>query len=177
MDAEDHYSWYISEPIKEERWVYCDNAFTPVECEQIIDMYDPNHKGILLGEANKWIFARITGITQQINRDFYNYDLTKIDYIEIQKHCDTDHHPYPKKLDIMENTTLSRKLTVSIVLSDTDEFQGGDHIIYEAELPDLLKREKSCAIFFPSWTIHQITPVTKGTRYSLNTWISGPRFK
>jgi PKHD-type hydroxylase len=30
---------------------------------------------------------------------------------------------------------------------------------------------------FPSWSLHRVTPVTKGTRYSLVAWVSGPRFR
>jgi PKHD-type hydroxylase len=30
---------------------------------------------------------------------------------------------------------------------------------------------------FPSFVLHRVTPVTKGTRYSLVAWVSGPPFK
>jgi len=32
-------------------------------------------------------------------------------------------------------------------------------------------------IFFPSYTLHEVTPVTKGTRYTLVGWVHGPAFK
>jgi PKHD-type hydroxylase len=30
---------------------------------------------------------------------------------------------------------------------------------------------------FPSYVLHRVKPVTKGTRNSLVAWISGPEFK
>ena len=37
--------------------------------------------------------------------------------------------------------------------------------------------EKGMITFFPSWLIHDVTPVTQGTRYSLVGWVNGPNFK
>ena len=30
---------------------------------------------------------------------------------------------------------------------------------------------------FPSYSLYEVTPVTKGERYSLVGWITGPQFK
>ena len=32
-------------------------------------------------------------------------------------------------------------------------------------------------VVFPSFTLHQITPITKGIRYSLVSWVSGPSWR
>ena len=32
-------------------------------------------------------------------------------------------------------------------------------------------------IIFPSYTHHRVSPVTKGTRYSVVAWYGGPPFK
>ena len=32
-------------------------------------------------------------------------------------------------------------------------------------------------LLFPSYLLHRVKPVTKGTRRSLVLWISGPKFK
>ena len=78
---------------------------------------------------------------------------------------------------------LNRKISVTINLTDKANYKGGDlkfdmgthtakryHVIKEA-------REQGSIIVFPSFLMHQVTPVTKGTRYSLVMWTLGPPFK
>ena len=43
------------------------------------------------------------------------------------------------------------------------------------ETPDF--KNAGSVIVFPSFMEHQVTPVTKGTRYSLVAWFVGPPFK
>jgi len=38
-------------------------------------------------------------------------------------------------------------------------------------------RPQGSIIFFPSYTYHQVTPITRGTRYSLVLWICGKPFR
>ena len=49
--------------------------------------------------------------------------------------------------------------------------------MYLSDKADKGKREQGCCTVFPSYVLHQVTPVTKGTRYSLVAWIGGPDFK
>jgi len=39
-----------------------------------------------------------------------------------------------------------------------------------------LSRALGSISFFPSYTIHEVTPVTSGVRYSLVGWACGPAF-
>ena len=39
---------------------------------------------------------------------------------------------------------------------------------------DVAKKDKGTITFFPSHVLHEVTPVTKGTRYSLVSWVQGP---
>jgi len=66
----------------------------------------------------------------------------------------------------------TRKLSMSIVLND--DFEGGDFEIHGEDIPKL---PKGSIIVFPSFMDHRVSPVTKGTRYSLITWFLGPPFK
>jgi PKHD-type hydroxylase len=43
--------------------------------------------------------------------------------------------------------------------------------------PLFIQAKKGRAIFFPSFMIHRVTPVTLGTRRSLVVWVLGPKFK
>ena len=63
---------------------------------------------------------------------------------------------------------------MSLILSDPDEYEGGQLEIWGKPI-DVYK--KGSIIFFPSWMPHRVTPVTKGTRYSLVMWFMGAPFK
>ena len=73
-----------------------------------------------------------------------------------------------------------RKLSMSILLNDS--YEGGEFEIasYDKEKCTISVPEFNKAgsiIVFPSITEHRVSPVTKGTRYSLVVWFLGPPFK
>jgi PKHD-type hydroxylase len=76
-----------------------------------------------------------------------------------------------------------RKLSLTINLSDPSTYEGGDlrfdhgpHELNRFTTCKEIKPQGSCVIF-PSFTFHQVTPVTKGVRYSLVLWTLGYPFK
>lgn len=73
-----------------------------------------------------------------------------------------------------------RKLSMVIQLSDPSEYEGGDLEIQTIHLgpPDpTVLRKQGNVIVFPSFLMHRVTPVTKGTRYSLVAWMEGPKWR
>lgn len=81
----------------------------------------------------------------------------------------------------------ARKISCSILLSDSSEYEGGDFEIMSGNISRLengvlLKCEKANInnkgdmVIFKSDTFHRVTPVTKGVRKSLVLWFSGPEF-
>jgi len=56
---------------------------------------------------------------------------------------------------------------VSVI--DADRLKPAQSFVMTPEVGKLL--------IFPSWFLHKVTPVTKGERISLSTWIKGPKFK
>jgi len=41
----------------------------------------------------------------------------------------------------------------------------------------LQKKEQGTLILFPSYTLHEVKPITKGERNSLVSWVTGKQFK
>ena len=66
----------------------------------------------------------------------------------------------------------TRKISMIVWLNEG--FEGGDFQFHEGYLEDnIIKPTQGTIIMFPSWTLHRVTPVTKGTRYSLVSWFLG----
>ena len=66
----------------------------------------------------------------------------------------------------LDNKT--RKMSMSVNLND--DYEGGDLILYDV---GPVKQKTGNITFFPSYLPHEVTPVTKGTRYSLVMWFLG----
>ena len=62
----------------------------------------------------------------------------------------------------------TRKLSMTVNLND--DYEGGDLLLFDESS---IEQKTGNAIFFPSYLPHQVTPVTKGTRYSLVMWFLG----
>lgn len=77
-----------------------------------------------------------------------------------------------------------RKLSVTINLNKPGEYEGGNlkfdfgpHASGQRFHECTEIRPQGSIIVFPSFVYHQVTPVTKGTRYSLVLWALGKPFK
>jgi PKHD-type hydroxylase len=72
-----------------------------------------------------------------------------------------------------------RKLSITIQLSDSDDYEGGNFILdRQYQQPDSKDlRTKGTILVFPSPIKHKVTPVTKGIRKSLVAWVEGPKWR
>jgi PKHD-type hydroxylase len=82
---------------------------------------------------------------------------------------------YVKHVDCIPGAT--RKLSLSLQLTDPKDYEGGDVVFHYKNNPDVAPKSKGTVIIFPSYVLHEVTPVTRGERYSLVAWITGPQFK
>ena len=78
---------------------------------------------------------------------------------------------------------LARKLSTSVILSDKNEYQGGDlNFAYQNKHNKinnfkLNNLEVGTIVVFPSFLWHKVSEIKKGKRYSLVSWYLGERFK
>lgn len=71
--------------------------------------------------------------------------------------------------------TDTRKLTLTVLLSPSDSFEGGALTL--ATNDRNLHRDIGDVVIFPSFLAHKVTTVTHGLRHTLVTWAHGPRFR
>ena len=106
----------------------------------------------------------------------YKFNLDKIEHLTyIEYHGDkNDPGKYGKHTDGVIHRT--RKLSFSVLLSDPEEYEGGDLLVWQSNGYFTMPKKKGTIVFFPAYTEHEVTPVTKGIRRSLVGWIHGPHF-
>jgi PKHD-type hydroxylase len=127
----------------------------------------------------QWIFRLCTDMINDLNERYFKYDLLYIENLQFTEYDGSNPNPafYCKHVDTVFRNSGSRKLSFSILLSDETSFDGGDLMLHTSKDPVPGIREQGVAITFPSHVLHEVTPVTKGTRYSLVGWVVGPRLR
>ncbi len=71
---------------------------------------------------------------------------------------------------------IHRKVSLTVQLSDSDEYEGGNLEFLMIKDPITAPRKKGAMVVFPSYVLHRVTPVTSGRRDSLVLWAAGPPF-
>ena len=180
-------------------WCQSSNIFTEYELQRIIvigkrlllkraetggkgkDCLDERRSFISWIGANSetdWIFRKLTDAVIENNSRFWNYDLDKIEKLQFTQYLSEENGTYRAHIDPMEwNNDHNRKLSMSLQLSDPSEYEGGEVLLHTSHEPTPIPKERGMAVFFPSHTLHEVTPVTKGIRYSLVAWIHGPNLR
>ena len=158
-----------------------------------------SNKVIFLEDA--WINAMLFGYIQAANAVNFNYVLSNMDKEMVQftkysggngvgKSSDNFYGPHQDFCIDKTNLAHLRKLSCTVQLSDGVDYVGGDLIL---DLPAygqdgsqrlsmdsrtenerfIMSRDKGSLVIFDSRIVHEITPITSGTRYSLVKWASG----
>lgn len=128
---------------------------------------------------NRWVFSRLAHIVSSLNAQFFFFDLTGFgEQLQLTNYNSEDNGMYGWHVDFGSDAgSPSRKLSLVLQLSDPVDYEGG---VLEIQPfgKDVLKmrKQRGLIICFPSWTLHQVTPVTLGSRQSLVSWITGPTF-
>jgi PKHD-type hydroxylase len=111
------------------------------------------------------------------NQAGWGYSITTQESVQIGRYKSVDEGYYDWHIDAaIPKDGVQRKLSISILLSDPSEFEGGELQFKGIEDQKLLTKQGSIVVF-PSFIEHTVTPVTKGDRYSAVTWAHGPSFR
>lgn len=132
-----------------------------------------------VSEETTWFYVKLANIIEELNYRFYKYDLTEIEDIQYSEYNSETRDMYKSHSDDGYSFNLFRKLSISIQLSNPSEYEGGELRFYRNTISEysVAPKEKGSIIIFPSFVIHEVTPITKGLRKSLVAWVQGPRFK
>ena len=93
----------------------------------------------------------------------YEHQLSFIEPYEIKSYIEGDLFDYHTDSYVNLIQHVNRKLNLLVQLSDENEYEGGDLLVNQFKC----SRKKGTAILFPAHLFHCVTPITKGTRYSL----------
>ena len=134
---------------------------------------------VFLGAEAKydWLYDRIWVAAQECNRQFFGVDIAGVEAnIQVGRYDSSDRGFYDWHTDFA-GLRPDRKISISIQLSAAADYDGGDLELLYGQQPQRLDRTRGAFIAFPSFMLHRVTPVTRGTRFSLVAWILGARWR
>lgn len=130
-------------------------------------------------DANKktyWIFDKIGKIVSFMNHAYYDYELLGITHnlqmLEYDSDIEIPGH-YDWHVDAGTGECSTRKLSCTIQLSDEEDYDGCELLINDNSKVINASKNMGSVHLFPSYTLHKVTPITSGKRYSLVIWVHG----
>jgi|688.fasta_scaffold715272_2 PKHD-type hydroxylase len=174
----------ISQLLSLKEWSNKSNGLVGVGNDELKNSYNPeirNSEISWLKHTNETdiIWCKILNTITEVNRRFFHFDLSgcfEDAQLTYYSHENKQHYSWHK--DSGSNSFIPRKLSMTLLLNDPEEFKGGDfQLMTDSDTPVTVEQKKGRAWFFPSYTLHRVTPVTEGERKSLVLWIGGPAFR
>jgi PKHD-type hydroxylase len=131
-----------------------------------------------LPEAS-WVIDRMMRLVAQANREAFGFDLTEFaESPQVARYGAEREAHFDWHSDIGAGALAAkRKLTIVVQLSEPQDYENGTLELQPDSSIRQAPRDRGTAILFPSFVLHRVTPVTKGTRWSLTLWSHGPAFR
>jgi PKHD-type hydroxylase len=125
-----------------------------------------------------WIFQKLAHIASSLNAQYFRFDLTGFgEPLQLTNYDQSEHGMYGWHVDYGGKLTPSRKLSMVLQLTDPSQYEGGNLQVMTGIQPQTVRKQRGLVAVFPSYVLHQVTPVTNGSRQSLVAWVNGPAFK
>jgi len=193
--------------ILEPRWksyivATAEPVLTPKQCDELISIGQSEPKiNATIGTTDKitklderyrksiisWIpFAKAVPIYQVIknwmevtNTNYFGFDTVHLSeqgqYAEYSK--DGFYNWHMDSNTEMAAMPTVRKISMTLLLNDSKDYEGGDLEIFCGETLDSeknkFKLKQGYAVFFASFLLHRVMPIIKGNRKSLVMWFGG----
>lgn len=200
-----YYKYWINDTVLPDS--LCDTIIQQVEQEQQFgplrygtlygQRQDPDLRtsGVLLFPATTWIGGMLSHYVNIANRTTFEFDLDDMwagNNIQYTMYKGGEHYTWHSDEHLTnredgQSVPHLRKLSFSLQLSDENDYEGGEMQLAYPKLSTCVEdpqfhivtvpRKRGTIIVFPSYTLHCVKPVTKGTRRSLVGWMMGVPFK
>ena len=175
--------------------------FTPRQCQMVIDagrkqrpqkaqvgMGRPEASGVDTKKRTttiSWIpfkemepmYNQINQFIQKANRNHFGFDDIQItEQAQFTEYPEGGFYDWHMDTDVnMKHEPPVRKISMTLLLSPENQFEGGD---LELMAPGKrVKLKQGHAIIFASFLNHRVAPVIRGVRQSLVMWFGGEPFK
>lgn len=136
-----------------------------------------NIRFIEINDSTEKFYDEINNLVNHVNVGKFNWQISSIEPLQYSEYEQGGHYTWHSDCILKGANNNTRKISFSILLNDPKDFEGGDLQLFKfGDEPDTMQMKKNSVVFFPSFLLHRVTPVTKGTRKALVGWVHGPNF-
>ncbi len=174
---------------------FAENVFSREECQRILELSQRletpqeglgawQNPGLTLKEStvvnltpeadNRWVYEKMDAAVNAANRG-YHFDLAGFETFQVATYDAGGYYDW--HMDLGKGPASTRKLGITLQLSESGDYDGGDLEFRGGGAPPVAPREIGTVIVFPAFMQHRITPVARGVRKSLVAWIHGEAFR
>lgn len=187
VDSQNYYFFNPGFSQEELDKIYNDVATLPFkdavigDHEENLEVRSSSIKWIPPNQEWRWLYEKMMQQIMEANNAIWHFELHNlIDYIQYTEyHADKGGH-YNWHQDVGPGEMCKRKISITVQLSDSDEYEGGDLEYFKGGDPEKATkapRGKGVVFIFPSYMMHRVTKVTKGVRRSFVLWVGGEHYK
>ncbi len=127
-------------------------------------------------KKTEFIYRKLGDVVVRVNALHFGFNLTGfVEHFQYTSYGSNNDH-YEWHMDKGPNLVAPRKLSLVLMLSDPNEYEGGELEFLPGMNVTVADNKLGRIFLFPSWLLHRVTPVTKGIRKTLVVWVSGPKF-
>lgn len=195
------YNDFVAQAIQEKEqdlnllnYYFFEEGFSSEECENIKEYcssFSSEEAGTFSGDGGDYRISNISWIPYQpdspiqfffermgefcnIANRMWQFDLIGMsENIQYTHYCGSNRGRYKKHYDIGPGF-WHRKISIVVQLDDPNDYIGGDLLLHKGGEPEFAPKKKGDVILFPSFLVHEVTPVISGNRRSMVCWVTGP---
>ena len=124
-----------------------------------------------------WVYTKLRDMIVGANNVMWKFDLTHMrEQIQYTEYYGNNEGGYEWHMDCGSGVQNQRKISVTVQLSHPDDYVGGD-LQFNLGQQLTAPRVQGAAVIFPSFYLHRVTPVVKGTRKSFVLWVGGEPYR
>ena len=124
-----------------------------------------------------WVYTKLRDMIVGANNVMWKFDLTHMrEQIQYTEYYGNKEGGYEWHMDCGSGVQNQRKISVTVQLSHPDDYVGGD-LQFNLGQQLTAPRVQGAAVIFPSFYLHRVTPVVKGTRKSFVLWVGGEPYR
>ena len=175
--GQDHWFWdgerYVPPSAKREHHCVLPSVFTAEECDAIIALCAGQPRALKAGASPEVdaLFARIWALVSEQNTALFQLPIARLVQMQVTRHSPVDAGRLAWQTDrLVEADGFERKLSIVLLLTEPENFAGGD---FELQGIGRIDLHRGCVVIFHSPLLYRVTPVTVGMRHSLVTWAQG----
>ncbi len=126
-----------------------------------------------------WLYEKLMDMAATANNEVWKFNLISAnELIQYTEYYDSAEGHYDWHQDIGPNIGSQRKVSLTVQLSESDEYEGGDLEMWSGgDNVAVAERGAGVVFIFPSYMMHRVTKVTKGTRRSFVLWVGGDHYR